>query len=105
MLIHDQIRTRRRALGLAQTAMKARIGMGQQQYQRIEAGGNANLDTLKLVADGLNAELMLVPRNRVQAVLDLLNGKGQAVDRHDEEVREDPWFGLLGDLYEDEAKP
>ncbi len=104
MLIHDQIRAYRHALGLTQTAMKARIGMGQQQYQRIEAGGNANLDTLKLIADGLNAELMLVPRNRVQAVLDLLNDKKQASVIPDDGEREDPWLELLGDLYEDEVK-
>jgi HTH-type transcriptional regulator/antitoxin HipB len=104
MLIHDQIRARRRTLGLSQTAMKARIGMGQQQYQRIEAGGNANLDTLKLIADGLNAELMLIPRHQVQAVLDLLNGKESTDTTHDDEKREDPWFELLGDLYEEEAK-
>lgn len=103
MLIHDQIRARRRALGLTQTAMKARTGMGQQQYQRIEAGGNANLDTLKLLADGLNAELMLIPRQHVQAVLDLLAGK-LPLAATDMETPEDPWLDLLGDLYEDEAQ-
>ena len=101
MLIHDQIRARRRALGLTQTAMKARIGMGQQQYQRIEAGGNANLDTLKLIADGLNTELMLIPLNRVQAVLDLLNNKIVTTPTADEFEREDPWKDLLGDLYDE----
>ncbi|MGB3919039.1 MAG: helix-turn-helix transcriptional regulator [Thiothrix litoralis] len=101
MLIHDQIRARRRALGLTQAAMKTRIGMGQQQYQRIEAGGNANLYTLKLMADGLNAELMLIPRNRVQAVLDLLNGTAATPSPEDIEPRENPWQDLLGDLYEE----
>jgi transcriptional regulator with XRE-family HTH domain len=92
MNLHEQIRARRRALGLTQSDMKTRIGMGQQQYQRIEAGGNANLDTLKLIADGLNADLLLIPRNQVQAVLEMLNGV--------EADAENPWQDLLGDLYE-----
>ncbi|MDD5391541.1 MAG: helix-turn-helix transcriptional regulator [Thiothrix sp.] len=92
MNLHEQIRARRRALGLTQSDMKTRIGMGQQQYQRIEAGGNANLDTLKLIADGLNADLLLIPRNQVQAVLEMLNGV--------ETDAENPWQDLLGDLYE-----
>jgi transcriptional regulator with XRE-family HTH domain len=101
MLIHDQIRTRRRRLGLTQAAMKTRIGMGQQQYQRIEAGGNANLDTLKLIADGLNTELMLIPRNRVQTVLDLLNSTDTNATHADVIPPENPWQDLLGDLYEE----
>lgn len=101
MLIHDQIRTRRRYFGLTQAAMKTRIGMGQQQYQRIEAGGNANLDTLKLIADGLNAELMLIPRNRVQAVLALLNSTDTNPIPDDAIPLENPWQDLLGDLYEE----
>ena len=101
MLIHDQIRTRRRRLGLTQAAMKTRIGMGQQQYQRIEAGGNANLDTLKLIADGLNAELMLIPRNRVQAVLDLLKSADTRANVENDVPLENPWQDFLADLYEE----
>ncbi|MDX9989036.1 helix-turn-helix transcriptional regulator [Thiothrix unzii] len=101
MLIHDQIRTRRRHLGLTQAAMKTRIGMGQQQYQRIEAGGNANLDTLKLIADGLNAELMLIPRNRVQAVLDLLKSADTRANVENDVPLENPWQDFLADLYEE----
>ena len=101
MLIHDQIRTRRRHLGLTQAAMKTRIGMGQQQYQRIEAGGNANLDTLKLIADGLNAELMLIPRQRVQAVLDLLKSADTRANVENDVPLENPWQDFLADLYEE----
>ncbi|MBO0611853.1 MAG: hypothetical protein RL122_1397 [Pseudomonadota bacterium] len=103
MNIHNQIRSRRRALGFTQAAMKTRIGMGQQQYQRIEAGGNANLDTIQLIADGLNADLMLIPRNRVQAVLDLLNGVEPTPAPTTSADLEDPWKELLADLYEEEA--
>lgn len=105
MKLHHQIRARRRALGLTQAGMKARIGMGQQQYQRIEAGGNANLDTLQLIADGLNADLMLIPRHRVQAVLEVLNGVEPGNAPSTSADFEDPWKELLGDLYEDEANP
>jgi transcriptional regulator with XRE-family HTH domain len=81
--------------------MKTRIGMGQQQYQRIEAGGNANLDTLKLIADGLNAELMLIPRQQVQAVLDLLNSADTLSNVENDVPLENPWQDFLADLYEE----
>ncbi len=103
MPLHDQILARRRALGFTQAAMKTRIGMGQQQYQRIETGGNANLDTIQLIADGLNADLMLIPRNRVKAVLDLLNGLEPTLTPTTSADLEDPWKDLLADLYEEEA--
>lgn len=103
MNLHDQIRARRRTLGFTQAAMKNRIGMGQQQYQRIEAGGNANLDTIQLIADGLNADLMLIPRNRVQAVLNLLNDVEPTPAPTTSADIEDPWKALFADLYEDEA--
>ena len=98
MRIHEQIRARRLELGFTQSDMKARIGMGQQQYQRIESGGNANLATLRQITDGLNAELMLIPRDKVQTVLAVLSGKADVI-----EVLEDPWKELLGDLYEEES--
>ena len=68
MKLIPQIKARRLQLGLQQKDMKLRIGMNQQQYQRIEAGGNPRLETLELVAKGLESELGGM-RGRVQDAL------------------------------------
>ncbi len=72
MLLHQQLKQRRKLLGLQQADMLLRIGMNQQQYQRIEAEGNPRLETLGLIAQGLEAELVLVPLTRLAEVLALL---------------------------------
>lgn len=108
-LLH-QIKQRRLALGLKQNDMRLRSGLSRQQYQRLEAKGNPRLDTLELIAMGLNSELMLIPRERLGAVMALLAQAGsepdtepasQAQSSAGEEARkslaEDPWQGLLGD--------
>jgi transcriptional regulator with XRE-family HTH domain len=97
MTLHDQIKRRRRELGLTQKAMESRIGMPRQQYQRLEAQGNPRLDSLQLVAQGLNAELMLIPREKLHAVRQLLEEQDMN-DKHTPSPDEDPWHGLLDDL-------
>lgn len=105
-----QIKQRRLALGLKQNDMRLRAGLSRQQYQRLEAKGNPRLDTLELIAMGLNSELMLIPRERLGAVMALLaqavsepeaEPASQAQSSVGEEARkslaEDPWHGLLGD--------
>jgi len=100
MLLHDQLKQRRKALGLQQSDMQLRIGMNQQQYQRIEANGNPRLDSLALIAQGMDAELVLIPRKHLDQVLALLADpapvattatavEATAADR-------DPWSGILG---------
>lgn len=77
--------------------MKLRIGMKQQQYQRIEAGGNPRLDTLELVAEGLDAELVLVPKDKLRAVRELLRA-GSPEDKAGKKgtrADEDPWSDIL----------
>lgn len=72
MNLAQQMKALRKQLGLQQKDMKLRIGMEQQQYSHIEAGANANLKNLELIAEGLDAELMLIPREKryqVQALL------------------------------------
>lgn len=91
-----QIKRRRLDLKLTQQDMQARIGMTRQQYQRLEREGNPRLNTLNLVAEGLNAELMLIPRERVSAVQRLLSD--QNPETQATSANEDPWRGLLGDL-------
>lgn len=98
MNLHDQIKRRRRELGLTQKAMESRIGMPRQQYQRLEARGNPRLDSLHLVAQGLNAELMLIPREKLHAVRQLLEENDIQGEHTPPALDEDPWHGLLDGL-------
>jgi len=79
MSLAKQMKKRRHQLNLQQKDMKLRIGMEQQQYSRIEAGGNANLKNLELIAEGLNAELMLIPKEKRTQILALLEESRNSV--------------------------
>ncbi|EKO3415603.1 helix-turn-helix domain-containing protein [Vibrio fluvialis] len=57
----------RKKLGIEQKDMYMRIGMKQQQYQRIEAGSDVKLSTLLRVLEGLDLELSIVPKGRKSA--------------------------------------
>ena len=96
MDIYQQLKQRRRQLELTQQDMAPRTGMSRQQYQRLEAGGNPRLDTLALAAEGLNAELMLIPREKRHAVLTLLS-QHSANETSSPSADVDPWHGLLGE--------
>ncbi|WGW01032.1 helix-turn-helix transcriptional regulator [Vibrio sp. YMD68] len=52
----------RKNQGIEQKDMYMRIGMKQQQYQRIEAGSDVKLSTLLRVLEGLDLELSIVPK-------------------------------------------
>ncbi|MCH2556833.1 MAG: helix-turn-helix domain-containing protein [Alcanivorax sp.] len=103
--LRQQIKQRRKALGLRQEDMGQRIGMLRQQYQYLEAKGNPRLDTLELVAKGLDSEVMLIPREKLLEVRALLDGKGRLtqseaygqVGKPTPSIVEDPWAGLLDD--------
>jgi len=95
MKLIPQIKARRLQLGLQQKDMKLRIGMNQQQYQRIEAGGNPRLETLELVAEGLDAELLLIPKDKIRAVKALLRDGGSESRSAGDESHEDPWSEVL----------
>ena len=75
-ILLQQLKKRRLELGLKQNDMMLRIGVSRQQYQRLESKGNPRLDTLELIAKGLNSEIMLVPREKLGAVLAILEGRG-----------------------------
>lgn len=95
-----QIKKRRLQLGLKQQDMHMRVGLSRQQYQRIESQGNPRLDTLTLVAQGLNSELMLIPKEKREAVMQLLlepqdEPSQPALDN--QSLVENPWQGLLDD--------
>lgn len=96
----DQIKKRRKTLGLKQKDMLLRVGMSPQQYQRLEAKGNPRLNTLELIAKGLRSELVLIPQDRLAAVKALLNNE-DGIERQSGKdkstVADDPWKGILGD--------
>ena len=64
----QQIKKRRLTLALKQNDMMMRVGISRQQYQRLESKGNPRLDTLELIAKGLNSELLLIPKEKLNAV-------------------------------------
>ena len=76
--IHHQLKQRRKQLGLKQEDMLMLVGMARQQYQRLESGGNPQLDNLELVAKGLKLELMLIPQENLQAVKAIVEGSKYA---------------------------
>jgi transcriptional regulator with XRE-family HTH domain len=101
-----QLKRRRIDQNLKQKDMMLRVGMSRQQYHRLEAKGNPTLDTLELIAKGLNSELMLIPKEKLSAVQSILEhgtsepGIKPARRSQDEEnssLSADPWQGLLED--------
>ncbi len=100
--IRDQIKGRRKELGLKQKDMMLRFGMSRQQYQRLESRGNPRLETLELVAKGLRMEVLLIPQEKLRVVRDILEGRtdtGSCIKADFtlsvEPPPDDPWEGLL----------
>lgn len=98
------LKQRRITLGLKQKDMILRVGMSRQQYNRLETKGNPRLDTLELIAKGLNSELMLIPQEKLQAVREFLQNEKDTVAEHPSAniqetntFADDPWKGLLED--------
>ncbi|MEL0638618.1 helix-turn-helix transcriptional regulator [Marinomonas sp. TI.3.20] len=97
----QQIKHRRLALKLKQNEMPMRIGISRQQYQRLEAKGNPRLDTLELIAKGLNSDVMLIPKEKLNAVLAVLESDRNNIAIQSKQPDEqkafydDPWKGLL----------
>ena len=106
----QQLKKRRLDLGLKQNDMKLRIGVSRQQYQQLESKGNPRLDTLELIATGLNSEIMLIPKEKLNTVLvvlesestdswysSLAKGTSSSDTNEENDLSADPWKGLLGD--------
>lgn len=107
-LLLQQLKKRRKALGLKQSDMMMRIGVSRQQYQRLETRGNPRLDTLELIAKGLNGGLMLIPKEKLGAVIAVLESveteqnpgqklPDQIIAREKKSLPDDPWQDLLED--------
>ena len=105
--IHEQLKKRRKEARLTQEDMAQRVGMSRQQYQHAESKGNPRLDTLELLAKGLKMELMLIPKEKLRDVEDLLSGRRQmgsglqlTVDGTTlpyDRPEKDPWADFLED--------
>lgn len=96
-----QLKKRRLSLGLRQRDMLLRAGISRQQYQRLEARGNPRLDTLALIAEGLESDILLIPKDKRQAVLAILEGsEQQSEQKADNDWPQNPWQGLLDDTDE-----
>ncbi|MEA3362391.1 MAG: helix-turn-helix transcriptional regulator [Thermodesulfobacteriota bacterium] len=102
----QQLKKRRLKLGLKQKDMMMRIGVSRQQYQRLESKGNPRLDTLELIAKGLGSELMLIPKEKVHAVMTVLKNvepepssgqkiSKQAIGNKRKSLSEDPWQDMF----------
>ena len=84
--------------------MMLRIGISRQQYQRLESKGNPGLDTLELIAKGLNSALLLIPKEKLGAVQAVLESEtsetnkpaNQLQDKENEKLSDNPWKDLLG---------
>ena len=96
--IHQQLKQRRKQLGLKQEDMQMRVGMARQQYQRLEAAGNPSLNNLELVAKGLQLELMLIPQEKLQAVKAILEGRSaDTATTNTNALADNPWQNLFGE--------
>jgi len=102
----QQLKKRRIDQNLKQKDMMLRIGISRQQYQRLESRGNPRLDTLELIAKGLNSELMLIPKEKLSEIYAVLERdtsalNNQAVkrtpDKENKSLSDDPWQDLLED--------
>ena len=91
-----QIKKRRTQLGLKQIDMQSRTGMSRQQYQKLESQGNPRLETLEIMAAGLNAQLMLIPDDKVHLIRQLLNDEIKITVEDQDDLMTNPWKGLLG---------
>jgi transcriptional regulator with XRE-family HTH domain len=99
-VILEQLRKRRKELGLLQKDMLLKVGMTRQQYNRLEKKGNPRLDTLELLAKGLDMELMLIPKEMLKSVQKILQGKAKIIDagedfQENSNFVDDPWKNIL----------
>lgn len=95
-----ELKKRRLELKFKQSDMMARIGFSKQQYNHLERKGNPRLETLELVAKGLNSKVMLIPQEKVNAVRAILENFDAEINDYkkmDENLDDDLWSDVLGD--------
>lgn len=107
----DQIVKRRKALNVRSSDMTLLAGINRQQYEKIEKGGNPSLVTLDKISEGLDAELMLIPKDKMEAIRRILATPSSApsfqeqkvfspekayLGNRDDEPIKDPWVLIEG---------
>ena len=92
----QQIKKRRTQLRLKQVEMQSRPAISRQQYQKLESQGNPRLETLEIIAAGLNAQLMLIPDDKVHLIRQLLNDEIKITIEDQDDLMTNPWKDLLG---------
>ena len=109
-----QLKRYRSKLNLSQKDMLLSIGMSQQQYQRIENGNDARLSTIFRVLEGLNLELMLIPKEHIEEVTELISQdkleqsppKAEFEITHSKNIKNEPnssWENILSSLEDKET--
>jgi transcriptional regulator with XRE-family HTH domain len=71
--------------------MQSRTGISRQQYQKLESQGNPRLETLEIIAAGLNAQLMLIPDDKVHLIRQLLNDEIKVTIEDQDDLMTNPW--------------
>ncbi len=91
--VSDELRKQRKSLSMNQKDMLMKIGMSQQQYQRIEAGGDLRVSTLMRILEGMGLELVLAQSDRVGKMERVL----EVSDKWNDNQRRDEYNGGLAD--------
>ncbi|CAI1810376.1 MAG TPA: XRE family transcriptional regulator [Serratia grimesii] len=66
--ISTVLKEKRAELGWNQKDFLMKIGMTQQQYQRIESGSDMRMSTLLRILMAMDLECVIVPKNKVREV-------------------------------------
>ncbi len=97
-----QIKKLRLKKALTISAMPLLTGLTRQQYGKIEAGGNPSLSTLDAIVEALDASLVLVPKDKLSAVMNLLEQSSYEAKANDsgrfEIAQERPLYKPFKDL-------
>ncbi|WP_148861396.1 helix-turn-helix domain-containing protein [Marinobacter fonticola] len=96
--ISEVLQAQRKKLGLSQKDMLMRIGMSQQQYQKIESGSDMRLSTLLRILEGMNLELAILTREQAQGI----DAVTSAHDDYNTPERDSIWSSVLDDLKDDQ---
>jgi HTH-type transcriptional regulator/antitoxin HipB len=85
---------RRKQLSMEQASMYMRIGMKQQQYQRIEAGSDIKLSTLLRVLEGLDLELSISLKDKLKPLQKTKLETAESTQSLEDDTDDlDFWFG------------
>jgi HTH-type transcriptional regulator / antitoxin HipB len=97
-ILSSKLKKRRLDRSLEQKSMLLKIGMSQQQYQRIESGSDTRVSTLLRVLEGLDLSLVFIPKEKLQAVEAILSSSEPIIDDQKSEHQSSSWSSLIDDF-------